>query len=642
MSSDPPPPRSLSTEFRNFGIPVGDTGALIKRISDQEGTIVSLRNRCEAAEVDKAKLLTANKVLRDHLALVCQLQDQLQATLKAYDDITARVQGHLKLTQQLHTIIDPLTDANDLSSYTLLAGAATPAVSITSTAGESSPGFDHMPVQSVYTPGAITPKSEKHSMDSQPAGSTTPSFGLSRREYIHSRRVSGNPRLTSAHSIPTIIGLLKMFPLFAGFPAEVLTKLAHSAYQMTREPGQVIITKGEMGAEIFFLETGDVHVMAAGPDGTGDDVPLAKLSDKSFFGELGVLFDKPRTANVQAFTHCFLYVLTKQKIQEAIAPFPQLRATVEEFAQAREKWWDAREYKISFGMEFIANIARQDITKLPVFADAPDQFLETLAQRVTSEVVDAGSLIISKGDDSDCIFFIIRGSAQVLGADDVVHADLGPGAFFGELGIILNIKRTANIRAKEQCFMLKLTKQSLEEVQESHPAIKKKIQDAVDERYALYQERCDALHKTPEQFHSEVVKQQLQKIPIFMDVDDKIIGELSLLMELTLWKSGDNIIQAGQRADSMFFLASGEVDVLSEYGEQIDKARGPDAWFGEVALLQDVPRTATVRAKTECSTFSLKKQDFMASLKKNPLIAERIEETARERLQAHLMRSILA
>lgn len=92
----------------------------------------------------------------------------------------------------------------------------------------------------------------------------------------------------------------------------------------------------------------------------------------------------------------------------------------------------------------------------------------------------------------------------------------------------------------------------------------------------------------------------------------------------------------------MFFLASGEVSILSDFNEEIDKAKGPDAWFGEVGLLQDLPRTATVKAKTDCSTFELKKMDFMASLKKHPVIAERIEETARERLQAYLMRSVLA
>ncbi|KAI8918999.1 cyclic nucleotide-binding-like protein [Powellomyces hirtus] len=585
--------RSFSADFRSLGLPVGDTAALLALLADKDKTILALSKKLETIDAEKAKLLTTNKVLRDHLQLVCQLQDQLQTTMKAYDGITTRVQDHLRLTQQLHIYSGDDNHGDD-------EGAATDPTAWTS------------------------PEPPRR------GGPGTPS--LARRVDSVARPVYTNG---------SIIALLKMFPLFNEFPHEVLLRLAQSSYEMYRKPGQVIITKGETGAEIFFLEKGDVHVMASGDDGTAD-VPLAKLRDKSFFGELGVLFDKPRTANVQAFTECFLVVLTKQKINDALNSFPELQKQLELFAHDRNRWWDAREYKDGFGMEFISNIARQDLTMLPIFAAASDQFLENLANRVTSEICEAGGIIIATGDDSDCIFFIIRGSAQVMGANNQVHAEMGPGSFFGELGVILNIKRTANIKAKETCFLLKLTKESLSQAQDAYPDMKKMIQEVVDERYALYKDRMQSTAKDAEQFHVEVGKQQLTKLPIFQGLDDNIVGELALLMEQTPWKSGQNIIQAGHRADSMFFLASGEVDVLSEFGEQIDKAKGPDAWFGEVALLQDVPRTATVRARTDCSTFVLKKNDFMDSLKKNPTIAERIEETARERLQAHLMRSILA
>ncbi|TPX60302.1 hypothetical protein PhCBS80983_g01888 [Powellomyces hirtus] len=562
--------RSFSADFRSLGLPLGDTAALLALLTDKDNTILALSKKLETLDAEKAKLLTTNKVLRDHLQLVCQLQDQLQTTMKAYDGITTRVQDHLRLTQQLHIYSGDHDDGD----------------------------ADH----------------DKAATD--PTAWTSPE--LARRGDSGLRRVDSVAR--PVYTNDSIIALLKMFPLFNEFPHEVLLRLAQSSYEMYRKPGQVIITKGETGAEIFFLEKGDVHVMAS-----GDDV-----------------FDKPRTANVQAFTECFLVVLTKQKINDALNSFPELQKQLELFAHDRNRWWDAREYKDGFGMEFISNIARQDLTMLPIFAAASDQFLENLANRVTSEICEAGGTIIATGDDSDCIFFIIRGSAQVMGANNQVHAEMGPGSFFGELGVILNIKRTANIKAKETCFLLKLTKESLSQVQDAYPDMKKMIQEVVDERYALYKDRMQSTAKDAEQFHFEVGKQQLTKLPIFQGLDDNIVGELALLMEQTPWKSGQNIIQAGHRADSMFFLASGEVDVLSEFGEQIDKAKGPDAWFGEVALLQDVPRTATVRARTDCSTFVLKKNDFMDSLKKNPTIAERIEETARERLQAHLMRSILA
>ncbi|KAJ3162650.1 hypothetical protein HDU86_003623 [Geranomyces michiganensis] len=614
-------------------VPENDVDALLTKTVAQSETIATLTRRLESSESDRAKLISSNKILREHVSLVCQLQEQLQVSLKAYDEITARVHEHLALTQQLQTLADP-------GWASTLDTSGNPAPEITTRGPSSSALGDNLltgggggdsPLVLSAVPAALSPLRS-------PVTPRVSRAGLMRRGSVAAR--------APIQSTSSVISLLKMFPLFAEFPPDVLVRLANSTYEMYRTNGQVIITKGERGAEMFFLEKGDVTVMAAGAAGL-DDVPLAKLSDKSFFGELGVLFDQARTANVQAANDCHLIVITRQKIQAALQPFPELQERLALFARDRERWWDTKEYKAGFGMEFIANIARQDIQKLPIFAAASDEFLENLSNRVTSVVFAPNATIIARGDESDSIFFIIRGSAQVLGVsagETVVHAELSPGTFFGELGVILNIKRTADIRAKEECFCLKLARESLIEVQEAYPEVKQKIQEVVDERYKLYSDRMKgpAAGGGQEQFHLEVSTQQLAKLSIFHGIDDQIVGELAMLMQQALWKSGEIIIQSGQRADSMFFLASGEVDVLSEFGDQIDKARGPDAWFGEVALLQDVPRTATVRARSECSTFVLKKDDFMASLKKNPSIAERIEETARERLQAYLMRSILA
>lgn len=47
----------------------------------------------------------------------------------------------------------------------------------------------------------------------------------------------------------------------------------------------------------------------------------------------------------------------------------------------------------------------------------------------------------------------------------------------------------------------------------------------------------------------------------------------------------------------MFFLAHGKVDIVTEFGEVIDTAEGPSTWFGEVGILQDLPRFV-IREKT--------------------------------------------
>ncbi|KNC97168.1 hypothetical protein, variant [Spizellomyces punctatus DAOM BR117] len=593
--------RSFSSELHDLGIPTVDVKTLATRIKEQDATINSLREQLKNSESECSRLRSINKILRDRLALVVTLQDQLRGTLKAYDEISERVQEHLRLTQQLQSLVD-ITTGNVQTAFQTIPTIA---------------DLDKM-VEGVTEATPVV------------------------------RTLTGSPRRrnTGVTAIPpptidSVISLLSIFPLFAEFPREVLVRLAQSSYEMRRSPGQNIITKGEMGAEIFFLEEGQVNVMATLSD--GQDIPLATLTAKAFFGELGVLFGNPRTASVQTKTDCVLVAVTKQKIDEVLQTYPELQLKLRAFADDRVKWCDTRSYKAGFGGEFITNIARKDVSKLPIFSDASDEFIEQLGKRLTPEIFPAAATIIAKGDDSDCIFFIVRGSVQVLDANsNEIHAEMSAGSFFGELGVVLNVQRTASIKAKEECYLLKLTKASLTEVQDLYPAMKQKIQDAVDERYALYKTRTQITNKAPEQFHMEVGHQQLTKLSIFQDIDDNIVSELALLMSQKSWKGGEYIIKCGDQANSMFFLASGEVDVIGEFGEQIDSAKGPDAWFGEVGLLQDVPRTASVRARTDCSTFLLRKEDFMASLRKHPSIASRIEETARERLQAHLMRSILA
>ncbi len=92
----------------------------------------------------------------------------------------------------------------------------------------------------------------------------------------------------------------------------------------------------------------------------------------------------------------------------------------------------------------------------------------------------------------------------------------------------------------------------------------------------------------------------------------------------------------------MFFLAVGEAEVISEFGEVIDKAQGPGAWFGEVGILEGLPRTASIKAIAPCSVFDLKKSDVKDLMAKYPEIASKIIESSQERLQKYLMRSILA
>ena len=74
---------------------------------------------------------------------------------------------------------------------------------------------------------------------------------------------------------------------------------------------------------------------------------------------------------------------------------------------------------------------------------------------------------------------------------------------------------------------------------------------------------------------------------------------------------GDVVIRAGDVGDRFYIVEAGTLVV--ETGEARSEI-GPGGFFGEIALLRDVPRTATVRAVTESQLYTLQREDFLAAV----------------------------
>ncbi|KAJ3335939.1 hypothetical protein HDU83_009797, partial [Entophlyctis luteolus] len=226
---------------------------------------------------------------------------------------------------------------------------------------------------------------------------------------------------------------------------------------------------------------------------------------------------------------------------------------------------------------------------------------------------------------------------QVIGSTGVIHAEIAQGSFFGEVGVILNTKRTASIKAKVETSVFKLTKENLDNVVLDYPSMRETLTEAANERFALFESRTKALNvkneEVPDQFDVEVGEQSLMKLSLFRGVDQWVIHELAIAMIRKTWEKGEVIIQSGDIGNSMFFLAAGEADVITEFGEIIDHVQGPSAYFGEVAMMEHVPRTATIRCSTGCSTYELRKNDVRSVMEKYPDIDTHIKETAHYRMQ---------
>ena len=106
-------------------------------------------------------------------------------------------------------------------------------------------------------------------------------------------------------------------------------------------------------------------------------------------------------------------------------------------------------------------------------------------------------------------------------------------------------------------------------------------------------------------------------------------------------KAKETIIQHNSQATEMFFLVHGQVTINSEFGERLAEEREGN-YFGEVGILNNIPRIASVVAKTDCVTYVLTREALLQSLEKYPEVMAEVKQESEARLQNYLMRSILA
>lgn len=127
--------------------------------------------------------------------------------------------------------------------------------------------------------------------------------------------------------------------------------------------------------------------------------------------------------------------------------------------------------------------------------------------------------------------------------------------------------------------------------------------------------------------------QALRAIPLFASLDEGDLAEIADLLIDRKFPKSSVIFEDGSSGDYMYVIRTGEVKVtkMSEDGrEKILEILGEGEFFGEMALLDREPRSASVKTTRACTLLALSRQDFIGLLRRNPDISlELIRELTR-------------
>jgi MFS family permease len=108
----------------------------------------------------------------------------------------------------------------------------------------------------------------------------------------------------------------------------------------------------------------------------------------------------------------------------------------------------------------------------------------------------------------------------------------------------------------------------------------------------------------------------LRGVPLFAPLPVASVENLALRLEPVAVVAGQEVIRQGDPGDRFFVVDAGQVEILVD-GRRV-RVEGPGEFFGEIALLHEVPRTATVRALGDGTLLALDRDEFVATVTGNP------------------------
>ncbi|XP_014787610.1 cAMP-dependent protein kinase regulatory subunit isoform X1 [Octopus bimaculoides] len=196
----------------------------------------------------------------------------------------------------------------------------------------------------------------------------------------------------------------------------------------------------------------------------------------------------------------------------------------------------------------------------------------------------AGEVIIQQGDDGDNFYVIDQGEVDVYVNNEHVTT-IGEGGSFGELALIYGIPRAATVKAKNDVKLWGIDRDSYRRILMGSTIRKRKMYDEF-----------------------------LCKVSILDNLDKWERLSIADALEPVQFDDGQQIVQQGEPGEDFFIITEGTAAVLqrrADNEEPIEVGRlGPSDYFGEIALLLDRPRAATVVARGPLKCVKLDRARF--------------------------------
>jgi CRP-like cAMP-binding protein len=332
--------------------------------------------------------------------------------------------------------------------------------------------------------------------------------------------------------------LIEYLPALKEIPRAQLENWAKGAAVLHRfRKGEIVCEEGEFGSTAYYIVSGTVDIFINNPlahlrtrpqtgffgrsfkrmksfltDDTEDrraeagqrrfigidanvDLPmhrpLAQLGPGDLFGEMTCRTYQPRSATVQARETCVMVEMLRV-ILDMLVGNRQVSEASKATSKVKMPTFKGTSFKAELEKKYRERSLNNHLRSVPLFATVNEEFLEHLKENVELVSYNQGQVICQEGDDADAFYLIRSGMvrvSQAMPGGEMVRTYLSRGDYFGEIGLLRAIKRTATCSALDAVDVVKIPASEFDLMLEKFPDVRAQLEPVASARLAADQQK---------------------------------------------------------------------------------------------------------------------------------------------------------
>jgi len=219
--------------------------------------------------------------------------------------------------------------------------------------------------------------------------------------------------------------------------------------------------------------------------------PLAQLGPGELFGEMTCRTYQPRSATVETREPCVMVEMLRV-ILDMLVGNRQVSEATKATSKVKMPTFKGTSFKTDLEKKYRERSLNNHLRSVPLFASLDEEFIDYLKEHVELVSYNQNQVICKEGEDADAFYLIRSGMVRVsntLPGGELVRTYLSRGDYFGEIGLLHSIKRTATCTALDAADVVKIPAAEFNLMLQKFPTVRRQLELIAQARLAADEKR---------------------------------------------------------------------------------------------------------------------------------------------------------